>query len=183
MATRQKRKPTKGRTPAARARRSLLAARPRLPTVALEPHQIDILALALIAIGVFLGGVAVRPLGRRSGRGWRRARDEVLLRRAGLRGSGGAGRGGRLDPRARAASTGPSDADRNHLPDRRADAGARRRDARGRPRRRCPGTSSGTRPRSRPAAACSGRPSCGSPRTCSRRSARACSRSSCSSPE
>ncbi len=57
MATRQKRKPTKGRTPAARARRSLLAARPRFPTVALQPHQIDILALALIAIGVFLGGV------------------------------------------------------------------------------------------------------------------------------
>jgi S-DNA-T family DNA segregation ATPase FtsK/SpoIIIE len=35
----------------------MLAARPKLPTVALEPHQIDILALALIAIGVFLGGV------------------------------------------------------------------------------------------------------------------------------
>ena len=57
MATTQKRKPTKGKTPRARARRSLLAARPRMPTVALEPHQTDILALALIAVGVFLGGV------------------------------------------------------------------------------------------------------------------------------
>jgi S-DNA-T family DNA segregation ATPase FtsK/SpoIIIE len=57
MATTQKRKPTKGKTTRARARRSLLAARPRMPTVALEPHQTDILALALIAVGVFLGGV------------------------------------------------------------------------------------------------------------------------------
>jgi S-DNA-T family DNA segregation ATPase FtsK/SpoIIIE len=57
MATTQKRKPTKGKTTRARARRSLLAARPRMPTLALEPHQTDILALALIAVGVFLGGV------------------------------------------------------------------------------------------------------------------------------
>jgi DNA segregation ATPase FtsK/SpoIIIE, S-DNA-T family len=57
MATTQKRKSTKRRRPPARARRSLLAGRPRLPTVALQPHQIDIIALALIAIGVFLGGV------------------------------------------------------------------------------------------------------------------------------
>src|ERR1700729_1000239 len=57
MATRPKRKPTKGKSPPARARRSLLAARPRLRKIALEPHQIDILALALIAVGVFLGGV------------------------------------------------------------------------------------------------------------------------------
>ncbi len=46
------------RSPPARARRSLLAMRPALPSVALEPHQIDIFALALIAIGIFLGGVA-----------------------------------------------------------------------------------------------------------------------------
>ncbi len=31
---------------------------PTLPTVALEPHHVDILALALIAVGIFLGGVS-----------------------------------------------------------------------------------------------------------------------------
>jgi S-DNA-T family DNA segregation ATPase FtsK/SpoIIIE len=36
----------------------MLASRPTLPTVALEPHHIDILALALIAVGIFLGGVS-----------------------------------------------------------------------------------------------------------------------------
>ena len=36
----------------------MLASRPTLPTVALEPHHVDILALALIAVGVFLGGVS-----------------------------------------------------------------------------------------------------------------------------
>jgi S-DNA-T family DNA segregation ATPase FtsK/SpoIIIE len=36
----------------------MLASRPTFPTVALEPHHIDILALALIAIGVFLAGVS-----------------------------------------------------------------------------------------------------------------------------
>jgi len=36
----------------------MLAGRPALPTVALEPHHVDILALALIAAGVFLGGVS-----------------------------------------------------------------------------------------------------------------------------
>jgi DNA segregation ATPase FtsK/SpoIIIE, S-DNA-T family len=36
----------------------MLAGRPTLPTLALEPHHIDIVALALIAAGVFLGGVA-----------------------------------------------------------------------------------------------------------------------------
>ena len=36
----------------------MLAGRPTLPTVALEPHHVDILALALIAVGVFLGGVS-----------------------------------------------------------------------------------------------------------------------------
>ncbi|MFZ0090741.1 MAG: DNA translocase FtsK [Solirubrobacteraceae bacterium] len=44
--------------PPRRARRSLLAHRPSLPAAALEPHQIDIVALALIAVGIFLGGVA-----------------------------------------------------------------------------------------------------------------------------
>ncbi|MBV9817339.1 MAG: DUF87 domain-containing protein [Solirubrobacterales bacterium] len=46
--------------PATRARRSRLASRPRMPSPspALAPHHIDVLALGLIAIGVFLGGVA-----------------------------------------------------------------------------------------------------------------------------
>jgi S-DNA-T family DNA segregation ATPase FtsK/SpoIIIE len=55
--TRSKPKP-KRRSPPSRARRSLLAGRPSLPSVALEPHHVDILALALIAVGIFLGGVA-----------------------------------------------------------------------------------------------------------------------------
>jgi S-DNA-T family DNA segregation ATPase FtsK/SpoIIIE len=36
----------------------MLASRPALPTVALEPHHVDILALALVAVGIFLGGVS-----------------------------------------------------------------------------------------------------------------------------
>jgi DNA segregation ATPase FtsK/SpoIIIE, S-DNA-T family len=36
----------------------MLASRPALPTLALEPHHVDIIALALVALGVFLGGVA-----------------------------------------------------------------------------------------------------------------------------
>jgi S-DNA-T family DNA segregation ATPase FtsK/SpoIIIE len=54
-----------GRVPKSRARRSLLASRPTLRrggpglfSTRLESHQVDILALALIAIGIFLGGVA-----------------------------------------------------------------------------------------------------------------------------
>jgi DNA segregation ATPase FtsK/SpoIIIE, S-DNA-T family len=35
-----------------------MASRPALPDVHLEPHHVDIMALALIAIGIFLGGVA-----------------------------------------------------------------------------------------------------------------------------
>src|SRR5207302_5966076 len=41
-----------------RATRSVLGARPSLPHLDLEPHQLDIVALALIAIGIFLAGVA-----------------------------------------------------------------------------------------------------------------------------
>jgi DNA segregation ATPase FtsK/SpoIIIE, S-DNA-T family len=52
------RKPLKRRSPPPRARRSLLASRPSLPSLTFEPHHVDILALALIAIGIFLGGVA-----------------------------------------------------------------------------------------------------------------------------
>jgi DNA segregation ATPase FtsK/SpoIIIE, S-DNA-T family len=62
-ATRPKR--GSGAAPKPRARRSLLASRPtlhgagpRLFSPRLESHQVDILALALIAIGIFLGGVA-----------------------------------------------------------------------------------------------------------------------------
>jgi S-DNA-T family DNA segregation ATPase FtsK/SpoIIIE len=54
MATAHKRK----KPPPKRAKRSLLASRPTLPRIELEPHHIDIIGLALIAIGVFLGGVA-----------------------------------------------------------------------------------------------------------------------------
>jgi S-DNA-T family DNA segregation ATPase FtsK/SpoIIIE len=54
---RQKPKPRR-KSPPPRARRSRVPSRPTLPSVALEPHHVDILALALIAIGIFLGGVA-----------------------------------------------------------------------------------------------------------------------------
>src|ERR1700759_2931154 len=61
MATSTKPRPkpkARRKSPPPRARRSMLAGRPTLPTVALEPHHVDILALALIAVGVFLGGVS-----------------------------------------------------------------------------------------------------------------------------
>ncbi|MDQ6834644.1 MAG: DNA translocase FtsK, partial [Actinomycetota bacterium] len=70
MATQQKRKPAqrkpapkrrstpRSKAPPRRAQRSLLASRPALPRPVLEAHHVDIAALALIAIGVFLGGVA-----------------------------------------------------------------------------------------------------------------------------
>jgi S-DNA-T family DNA segregation ATPase FtsK/SpoIIIE len=61
MATSTKPRPkpkSRRKSPPPRARRSLLASRPTLPTVALEPHHVDIIALALIAIGIFLGGVS-----------------------------------------------------------------------------------------------------------------------------
>ena len=41
-----------------RARRSLLASRPRLPRLDFEPHQVDVFGLGLIAIGIFLSCVA-----------------------------------------------------------------------------------------------------------------------------
>jgi DNA segregation ATPase FtsK/SpoIIIE, S-DNA-T family len=40
-----------------RARRSPLASRPRLPLLAFEPHQVDVLGLGLIAVGIFLSCV------------------------------------------------------------------------------------------------------------------------------
>jgi DNA segregation ATPase FtsK/SpoIIIE, S-DNA-T family len=60
MATSTKPRPkpkARRKSPPPRARRSLLASRPTLPSLALEPHHVDILALALIAVGIFLGGV------------------------------------------------------------------------------------------------------------------------------
>jgi S-DNA-T family DNA segregation ATPase FtsK/SpoIIIE len=59
--TKPRQKPTPRRkSPPPRARRSRVPTRPllRRPSVALEPHHVDILALALVAIGIFLGGVA-----------------------------------------------------------------------------------------------------------------------------
>jgi S-DNA-T family DNA segregation ATPase FtsK/SpoIIIE len=56
-ATNARRKP-KRKAPPKRARRSLLASRPTLSLPVLEPHHVDIIGLALIALGVFLGGVA-----------------------------------------------------------------------------------------------------------------------------
>jgi S-DNA-T family DNA segregation ATPase FtsK/SpoIIIE len=53
MATRRKPPPKR-----VRARRSPLASRPRLPHLDLEPHQVDVLGLGLIAIGIFLSCVA-----------------------------------------------------------------------------------------------------------------------------
>jgi DNA segregation ATPase FtsK/SpoIIIE, S-DNA-T family len=46
--------------PPRRAKRSMLGARPsvRLPHFELEPHHVDVIALALIALGIFLAGVA-----------------------------------------------------------------------------------------------------------------------------
>ncbi len=62
MAARKRKKPTKPsrRGAATRATRSRLGSRPSLsvPRPDLEPHQVDIVALALIAIGIFLAGVA-----------------------------------------------------------------------------------------------------------------------------
>jgi S-DNA-T family DNA segregation ATPase FtsK/SpoIIIE len=53
----QRRPKSRKKTPQKRAKRSLLAGHAfRLPV--LEPHHIDVIGLALIAIGIFLGGVA-----------------------------------------------------------------------------------------------------------------------------
>jgi DNA segregation ATPase FtsK/SpoIIIE, S-DNA-T family len=55
MATRKRSK-----APPRRGKRSILGAWTSLrpPTVALEPHHVDVIALALIAVGIFLAGVA-----------------------------------------------------------------------------------------------------------------------------
>ncbi len=59
MAAPARSKKARKKPPPRRAKRSLLATRPlHLPRPDLEPHHIDIAALALIAVGIFLGGVA-----------------------------------------------------------------------------------------------------------------------------
>ena len=61
MATSTKPRPKpkpRRKSPPPRARRSMLASRPTLPSVALEPHHVDILALALVALGIFLAAVS-----------------------------------------------------------------------------------------------------------------------------
>jgi hypothetical protein len=46
------------RRPPTRATRSIVASRPALRGIRdLEPHQIDVLALAIVVVGIFLGGV------------------------------------------------------------------------------------------------------------------------------
>jgi DNA segregation ATPase FtsK/SpoIIIE, S-DNA-T family len=55
MPTAQKRKPKPARK---RAKRPLLARPVALPTIQLEAHHVDIIGLALIAVGIFFGGVA-----------------------------------------------------------------------------------------------------------------------------
>ncbi len=57
MAARKRKKP-----PPRRARRSLLGARPSLSLPRLESHHLDVIALALIAVGIFLGCVAYTHL-------------------------------------------------------------------------------------------------------------------------
>ena len=165
----RKRKPPRQRAPSARCSRA--GRRAALPALVLEPHHVDILALALIAVGIFLGGVAYAALGRRRARQRRRARHEVRVRGASAtpcrpRWSPAARSScvRELRPPARPMRTGVA------VPGRRADAGARRRDARSRS-----GAGAGARvlarggvrdPRRRPRA---GR-ALGRRRTCSRRS-------------
>ncbi len=58
MAATARSKKARRKPPPRRAKRSLLASRPQLPRPDLQPHHIDIIGLALIALGIFLGGVA-----------------------------------------------------------------------------------------------------------------------------
>ncbi|MEO8969330.1 MAG: DNA translocase FtsK [Solirubrobacteraceae bacterium] len=121
-ATRQKRKPATRKpasrpaaarkAPPKRARRSLLSSRPGLPAFRPEAHHIDILALALIAIGLFLGGVAYAhwtggTLGDGAVRGMRFVLGEVgYVIPAGLVATGGLILVRELRPPARPLRTG-----------------------------------------------------------------------------
>ncbi len=59
MATTARSNKARKKPPPKRAKRSLLSSRPpKLPRLDLQPHHIDIIGLALIAIGIFLGAVA-----------------------------------------------------------------------------------------------------------------------------
>ncbi|MDQ6744643.1 MAG: DNA translocase FtsK, partial [Actinomycetota bacterium] len=59
MAAAHKKPTRKRKSPPARARRSLLAARPSLALpLQLEAHHVDIIGLGLTAVGIFLAGVA-----------------------------------------------------------------------------------------------------------------------------
>ncbi|HWF72940.1 MAG TPA: DNA translocase FtsK [Solirubrobacteraceae bacterium] len=57
MATSRKTPARKRPAKQVRARRSPLASRPRLPRAEFEPHQVDVLGLGLIAVGIFLSCV------------------------------------------------------------------------------------------------------------------------------
>ena len=59
MAATRKKPPAKRRSPPKRAKRSVMASRPSLalPVLNLEAHHVDIIGLALIAVGIFLAGV------------------------------------------------------------------------------------------------------------------------------
>ena len=113
--------------PARRAKRSLLASRPALPVPKLElqPHQVDIVGLALVAIGVFLAGVAYLRMVRGRARQRFCARGQVRVRPPRLRDSGRAGGRWRTRADARAAAAGPPAAHRRDLSDGRDHAGAR----------------------------------------------------------
>ena len=167
----QKRKPDRRASAAKRGARCWRAVR-RCPRSRSSPTTSTSSRLALIAVGIFLGGVAYLRLGGRRARRRRGQRDAVRVRRARLRGARGAGRRRRavllreLRPPARPLRTGLI------CLVGRAHARARRRHARHRPGRAPAAPALARRRRSRRAAGSSARPSCGSARTCSRRSGR-----------
>src|ERR1700729_3143036 len=163
MATAQKRKPKR---PPKRARRSLLARPVALPSIQLEAHHVDIIGLALIAVGIFFGGVAyLHWAGGPVGDGALHA-AQFVVGALGYAVPAALVAGGALilirelrppprPPRTGLGCLGAAPAPR-------------------RPRR------SGIRRASRHVGECWARPSCGRAPTCSRRSGRTSWRSSCS---
>ena len=166
-------------------RRSLLASRPSLRgALELEPHQVDVLALALIAVGIFLAGVAyLHWAGGTLGDGARRARSRFVLGALGYACRSALVLAGALilardwRPPTRPLRTGVA------VPDAGADARARGRNARDRPGRRARPRGSGT-PRAFEARGGVARPgrAVGRRRTCSRPPAPTSSPCSCCSP-
>ncbi len=165
-----------------RARRAPASApwRPRMPELA--PHQLDLLGLGLVALGVFLAfvmyfGSAGGQIGSAAAR-----RPAAAARQDRLRGAGGARDRRRADRRAHGAAGDPPAACRRDLPVRRP---SRSRSTAGTLGFSSPiphdgpvaqfGARSARRRRRRVALL-------GSPRTCSPTSARTSSPSSCSSP-